>query len=281
MENNGEGSVGTARDLEGFATYKSGVDGRGRLGKIVASSDKNHMIIGSRMQGKALQLIAYMSRVIETVDESQRSKGDMLSISTTQLTDVWILDSGCSYHIMPNREWFLTYRLKKSLYWLKQSLRQWYKWFDSYMIKIGYKRCFAKKIIGMEIYRDRDSRKLWLSQRGYLEKMLERFAMSSAKPVSTLLVNHFKLSSEHCPKTDNEAEDMAKVPYSNDVSCLMYAMVCTRSDLAHVVSQVCKYMSKPCKQHWEVVKRIFRYLKGHGIIFGSRRDNPLVVGYVD
>ncbi|KAE8657094.1 hypothetical protein F3Y22_tig00116997pilonHSYRG00993 [Hibiscus syriacus] len=231
----------------------------------------------------------------------------------------------------------LVCRLKKSLYGLKQSPRQWYKRFDSYMIKIGYNRCeydccvyvksldygsfiflllyvddmliaaknmddviglktllsqefdmkdlgAVKKILGMEICRDRDSRKLWLSQWGYVKKMLERFAMSSAKPVSTPLANHFKLSSEQCAKTDKEAEDMAKVSYSNVVGCLMYAMVCTRPDLGYVVSQVCKYMSKHGKQHWEAVKWIFRYLKGtvgHRIVFGSQRDNPLVVGYVD
>jgi len=28
--------------------------------------------------------------------------------------------------------------LKKSLYGLKHSLRQWYKWFDSFIIKIRY-----------------------------------------------------------------------------------------------------------------------------------------------
>ncbi|KAE8731263.1 hypothetical protein F3Y22_tig00002840pilonHSYRG00865 [Hibiscus syriacus] len=160
----------------------------------------------------------------------------------------------------------LVCRLKKSLYGLKQSPRQWYKRFDSYMIKIGYNRCeydccvYVKSLddgsfIFLLLYfddmliaaknMDRDSRKLRLSQRGYVEKMLERFAMSSAKPVSTPLANHFKLSSEQCPKTDKEAEDMAKVPYSNAVGCLMYAMVCTRPDLAHAVSQVCKYMSKP------------------------------------
>ncbi|KAE8731151.1 hypothetical protein F3Y22_tig00002840pilonHSYRG00482 [Hibiscus syriacus] len=129
----------------------------------------------------------------------------------------------------------LVCRLKKSLYGLKQSPRQWYKRFDSYMIKIGYNRNMddviglktllsqefdmkdldaTKKILGMEIYRDRDSRKLWLSQRGYVEKMLERFAMSSTKLVL----------------------------YSNVVGCLMYAMVCTRPDLAHDVSQVSEYM---------------------------------------
>ena len=43
-------------------------------------------------------------------------------------------------------------------------------------------------------------------------------------------------------------------------------------------------MSKPGRQHWKAVKWIFRYLKGtvgHGIIFGSQYDDPLVVGYMD
>ncbi|KAL0315509.1 UNVERIFIED_CONTAM: hypothetical protein Sradi_5429100 [Sesamum radiatum] len=39
-------------------------------------------------------------------DDSDCSDGDMLSISTNQYVDAWILDFGCSYHITPNREWF-------------------------------------------------------------------------------------------------------------------------------------------------------------------------------
>src|ERR1044072_7857536 len=58
----------------------------------------------------------------------------------------------------------------------------------------------ARKILGMETRRDRSAKKLWLSQKSYVEDVLKRFDMSRSKPVSTPLANHFKLSLEHCPK---------------------------------------------------------------------------------
>ena len=42
----------------------------------------------------------------------------------------------------------------------------------------------------------------------------------------------------------------------------MYAMVCTRPDIAHAVGVVSRFMSRPRKQHWEAVKWVLRYLKG-------------------
>jgi hypothetical protein len=42
----------------------------------------------------------------------------------------------------------------------------------------------------------------------------------------------------------------------------MYAMVCTRPDIAHAVGVLSRYMSTPGKEHWIVVKRVFRYLCG-------------------
>jgi hypothetical protein len=90
----------------------------------------------------------------------------------------------------------------------------------------------TKKILGMEILRDRDARRLWLSQASYVKKVLERFSMEIVKPVSTPLANHFCLFTLQCPKTVEEIEDMYKVPYASAMGCLMYAMVCTRLDLA-------------------------------------------------
>ena len=51
----------------------------------------------------------------------------------------------------------------------------------------------TKRILGMEILRDRKARQLWLSRERYIERMLKRFNMKNSKLVSTPLVGHFKL----------------------------------------------------------------------------------------
>ena len=45
-------------------------------------------------------------------------------------------------------------------------------------------------MLGMEILRDKKVSKLYLRQKGYIEKVFHRFNMQNAKPVSTLLVTH-------------------------------------------------------------------------------------------
>lgn len=62
----------------------------------------------------------------------------------------------------------------------------------------------VKKILGMEIHRYREQRQLWLSQRQYMEKVLAKYGMEKAKPISIPLAPHFKLSQLHCPSTESE-----------------------------------------------------------------------------
>lgn len=140
----------------------------------------------------------------------------------------------------------------------------------------------AKQILGMKILRDRKARKLWLSQQQYVDRVLERFNMKGAKPVSTPLANHFKLSRVSCPTSQDEKEAMVAIPYSSAVGSLMYAMVCTRPDIAHAVGVVSRFLSNPGKEHWEVVKWILRYLKGSSnkcLCFGG--SDSILKGYTD
>ena len=86
--------------------------------------------------------------------------------------------------------------------------------------------------------------------------------MESAKPVSTPLGSHFRLSKEQAAVTEEELSYMARVPYASAVGSLMYAMVCTRPDIAYAVGVVSRFMANPGKEHWEAVKWILRYLRG-------------------
>ena len=144
----------------------------------------------------------------------------------------------------------------------------------------------AKKILGMEISKDRKNGKLSLTQSQYLKGILQRFGMNEqTKPVSTPLVPQFKLSAQLSPKNDAEREYMAKVPYANAVGSLMYAMVCTRPDISHAVGAVSRYMHDPGKGHWLAVKWILRYIINTvdvGLVF--QQDNTIgqcAVGYCD
>eukprot|EP00253_Pinus_taeda_P003627 PITA_03627 len=71
-------------------------------------------------------------------------------------------------------------------------------------------------------------------------------------------VKGVRLSPEQCTKTQEEEEDMSRVPYASAVSSLMYAMVYTRPDIAHAVGVLSRFMSKLGKEHWTTVKPVFR-----------------------
>lgn len=86
--------------------------------------------------------------------------------------------------------------------------------------------------------------------------------MQNEKPVSTPFTSHLKLTKEMFPNTQEDMDYMSKVPYASTVGSLMYAMVCTRLDIAHAVGIVSRYMNNLGKKHWMAMKWILRYLRG-------------------
>jgi len=62
----------------------------------------------------------------------------------------------------------------------------------------------AKRILGMEISRDRPNQKLFLSQKEFAGKVIRCFGMEKAKIVFTRLTTHFKLSAVLSPKSKHE-----------------------------------------------------------------------------
>ena len=75
---------------------------------------------------------------------------------------------------------------------------------------------------------------------------------------------------------------MSTVPYALFIGSLMYAMVCTRPDIAHAVGVLSRYTSHPIIEHWNAIKWILRYLRGTSskcLHFGG--STTYLHGYVD
>ena len=75
---------------------------------------------------------------------------------------------------------------------------------------------------------------------------------------------------------------MFKVPYASIVGSLMFAMICTRPDIAQAVGAVNRYMANPGGEHWITVKRILRYIRRTldvALCYG--RSEFTVRGYMD
>ncbi|GJV80957.1 retrovirus-related pol polyprotein from transposon TNT 1-94 [Tanacetum coccineum] len=140
----------------------------------------------------------------------------------------------------------------------------------------------ANKILRMQIHRDRVSRRIWLSQKSYVKKILQRFNMQDCKPILTPFPTDVKLSSKMSPSSEKEMMEMSRVPYASAVGSLMFVMICTRPDIAHAVRVVSRYMAEPGREHWEAVKRILRYIKGTSDVALCFGESDLIVkGYVD
>eukprot|EP00253_Pinus_taeda_P006703 PITA_06703 len=120
-----------------------------------------------------------------------------------------------------------------------------------------------------------------------VEKYKARLVAKGSKPVKVPIPVGVNLFVEQCPKTQEEEEDMSRVPYESAVGSLMYAMVCTRPYVVHAVGVLRRFMSKPGKEHWTTVKRVFRYLRGtsdYGLCYQGRPGLDRVLdirGFVD
>ena len=103
----------------------------------------------------------------------------------------------------------------------------------------------ASIILGMDILRDREKGIPKLSQGKYLKQVLLTFNMADCKPVTTPMGSKFKLKSLDEKEMEIGAVHMEDIPYASAVGSLMYAMVGSQPDIAHVVGLVSRFMGNP------------------------------------
>eukprot|EP00253_Pinus_taeda_P006104 PITA_06104 len=191
----------------------------------------------------------------------------------------------------------LVCKLKKYLYGLKQSPRMCYQKFDTFIQGLCFTRskvdhCVYFKLIGdcviyLALYVDDmllvgNDKEIIQDLKSQLSS---KFDMKDVGATNYIL--GMEIKRDRCPKSQEEQEDMSRVPYASAVGSLMYVMVCTRSDIAHAMGVLSRFMSKPGKEHWRAVKRVFRYLRGtsdYGLCYQGRPGLNRVLeihGFVD
>ncbi|XP_019159654.1 PREDICTED: uncharacterized protein LOC109156251 [Ipomoea nil] len=95
---------------------------------------------------------------------------------------------------------------------------------------------------------------LLLSQRRYMGDILTRAGMMDCKPLAT-------------PAAVTQAVSPATQPFENStqyrriVGALQYLTI-THPDLSYAVNRLCQFIHSPTKEHWGLLKRVLRYVKG-------------------
>ncbi|GJU81748.1 zinc finger, CCHC-type containing protein [Tanacetum coccineum] len=109
----------------------------------------------------------------------------------------------------------------------------------------------ADVILGIRI--KHKSNGIAISQSHYIEKVLKKFNYFDCTPVSTPLDTCEKLM-------PNRGVAVTQLEYSRVIGCLMYAMTCTRPDIAFSVGKLSRYTSNPGTQHWQAIQMVLKYL---------------------
>ena len=110
-------------------------------------------------------------------------------------------------------------------------------------------------ILGIEVKRIQEERKILLSQCLYIDSILRCYALDDLKPISTPMDLNIGLTSAQSPTTSDNIAKMRHVPYHEAIGSLI--SLGTRPDITFAVQTHSRFLLNPGLAHWEAVKRVF------------------------
>ena len=122
-------------------------------------------------------------------------------------------------------------------------------------------------------------------QSTYIKKILKRFNMDKAHPLSSpMVVRSLDVKNDQFRPSEKGEELLSpEVPYLSAIGALMYLANCTRPDIAFSVNLLVRYSSAPTRRHWKGIQHILRYLSGTTDmgLFYSNKSKEKLLGYAD
>ena len=129
-----------------------------------------------------------------------------------------------------------------------------------------------KYFLGLEV--TQTDKGIFICQHKYAIDILQRFRMDKCKPAETPIALGTKLTK------NSDEPAVNNTLYKQLVGSLMY-LTATRPDLMYAVSLISRFMESPKNSHWNVGKRILRYVAstlGYGLWYTHTPDSTLT-GY--
>ena len=114
--------------------------------------------------------------------------------------------------------------------------------------------------------------------------------MADCKPCSTPTAKDFIATVAKPAAADNAADRASEAvvrEYQAIIGGVMFAMICTRPDIAYAITTLAQFASNPLPVHSQALKRVLRYLRGtvHRRITYTGTDaadsQPALIGYSD
>jgi hypothetical protein len=130
--------------------------------------------------------------------------------------------------------------------------------------------------LGIRILRDRTTRRLWLSQCSYVEKIAYKYdlATEAAAPAIPIPVTAFVRN------PGQASRGFIKI-YQEKVGSILYVAIMTRPDIARAAAELSKYLTNPSEAHMAGADQTIQYLyatRYWAIEYnGSKRDDCLVI----
>ena len=135
--------------------------------------------------------------------------------------------------------------------------------------------------LGVKLSRDRSKKTMQISQRDYLADVLQRFGMEKCNPIPTPM-EPSKFFAKKVTLDKDESKYMADKPYRSLACSLMYSSNISRPDIAYACNAASRHLQLPGKEHWKLLKRISRYIKGTiDLCLNFSADSTEVTGWPD
>ena len=128
---------------------------------------------------------------------------------------------------------------------------------------------------GVEVVRNRENRTLKLSQKLFIQDLLEKWMPSSSVTKDVPATPGVRLSRMGAPLSTSRAREYREV-----VGSLLWCSNRTRPDIAQAVGSLTRHYSSPTEEHWKAAMDVLLYLRGtidFGLVYGSGS----LVGYAD